>query len=56
MRQATLAQKAGLSRSCLAKIETGDRQGSLETIKCLADVLGCTVLDLLISDSGAGAA
>lgn len=45
--QAQLAAFAGISRTYLAQIETGDRTGTLEVMAKLARSLGCLIEDLL---------
>lgn len=45
--QAALAVRAGVGRVSVAEIETGRKQGSIGTVKKLADALGVTVDDLI---------
>lgn len=45
--QAQLAAFAGISRTYLAQIETGERTGTLEVMAKLARSLGCLIEDLL---------
>jgi transcriptional regulator with XRE-family HTH domain len=45
--QRDLARKTGLSPSTIAKIELGQRQPSLETLRKLAKALRCLVVDLV---------
>ena len=45
--QAALAERAGLHRVALAKIETGVTEPKVGTAKRLADALGVTVDDLI---------
>lgn len=57
--QATLAEKAGVSRVTVAEIETGRKQGSIATLRALARALDVTLDDLteqlrLVADSHAG--
>lgn len=42
-----LAAAAGISRQMVSAIEHGTRQGSPEALLAIADVLGCSVMDLL---------
>lgn len=42
-----LAEKAGIAPSYLSQIETGKRDGTLETLKKLADALGVALVDLV---------
>ena len=44
--QAALAEKAGVNRVTVAEIETGRKQGSVATLRALADALGVTLDDL----------
>lgn len=44
--QAELAARAGVSRVTVAEIETGRKQGSIATLRKLADALGVTLDDL----------
>ena len=44
--QAALAQKAGVNRVTVAEIETRRKQGSVATLRRLADALGVTLDDL----------
>ena len=46
MTQAALAAKAGVGRVTIAEIETGRKQGSIATLRRLADALGVTLDDL----------
>ena len=46
MTQAALAEKAGVNRVTVAEIETGRKQGSVATLRALADALGVTLDDL----------
>lgn len=45
--QAALAALAGISGPYLSQIESGQRQGTPETLKAIATALGCTVADLI---------
>lgn len=44
--QATLAEKAGVSRVTVAEIETGRKKGSIMTLRALAGALGVSLDDL----------
>lgn len=44
--QAVLASNAGVSRVTVAEIETGRKQGSVSTLRRLADALNVTLDDL----------
>jgi len=44
--QAALAAKAGVSRVSVAEIETGRKQGSVVTLRALANALAVTLDDL----------
>lgn len=46
MTQVVLAEKAGVSRVTVAEIETGRKQGSVTTLRALADALGVSIDDL----------
>ena len=46
MTQAALAAKAGVNRVTVAEIETGRKQGSVATLRTLADALGVIMDDL----------
>jgi transcriptional regulator with XRE-family HTH domain len=41
--QSALAERSGIGRTAITRIESGTRQGSPETIRAIADALGCTV-------------
>lgn len=45
--QSALAGRSGIGRTAITRIESGTRQGSPETIRAIADALGCTVSDLV---------
>ena len=45
--QQQLADKCGISRVTLTRIETGARKPSFNTLCAIATALGCTVDDLL---------
>jgi DNA-binding XRE family transcriptional regulator len=42
-----LAEKAGIAAAYLSQIETGKREGKVETLKAIAAALGVTVDDLI---------
>ena len=44
--QAALAEKTGVNRVSIAEIETGRKQGSVSSLRALADALGVTIDDL----------
>ena len=44
--QAALAEKSGVKRVTVAEIETGRKQGSIATLRALADALGVSLDDL----------
>lgn len=44
--QAALAEQAGVNRVTVAELETGRKQGSLATLRALADALNVTLDDL----------
>ena len=44
--QAALADKAGVNRVTVAEIETGRKQGSVATLRALAQALGVSLDDL----------
>jgi DNA-binding XRE family transcriptional regulator len=46
MTQAALAEKAGVGRVLVAEIETGRKQGSVATLRALAQAIGVTLDDL----------
>lgn len=45
--QSALAERSGIGRTAITRIESGTRQGSPEAIRAIADALGCTVSDLV---------
>jgi DNA-binding XRE family transcriptional regulator len=45
--QTALAQASSVNRVQIVNIETGDKNGSVETLRKLADVLGITIDDLI---------
>lgn len=45
--QAVFAEKSGVPQSTISAIETGVRKPTFETIKMIADGLGCSVDDLM---------
>lgn len=50
MSQAILADKAGVKRALIAKIETGITTGSISTLQKIADALGVPLAELLNDD------
>ncbi|AWZ21462.1 Putative transcriptional regulator (fragment) [Roseovarius sp. EC-HK134] len=46
MTQAALAAKASVNRVTVAEIETGRKQGSVTTLRALANALGVSLDDL----------
>lgn len=46
MTQAALAEKSGVNRVSVAEIVTGRKQGSVATLRALADALGVSLDDL----------
>ena len=44
---AALAKKAGIASAYLSQIETGKREGTVETYRKLASALGITLDDLI---------
>lgn len=44
--QTALAEQSGVNRVTVAEIETGRKQGSVSTLRALADALGVTLDDL----------
>ena len=51
MTQNTLAQKAGINRSMIGRIEKGDYIPSIEQLQSLAEVLGFDITDLFVEDT-----
>ena len=49
--QEDMSSKIGMSRSGYAMYETGDRQMSANTAKKIAEILDCTVDELLAEDT-----
>lgn len=47
MSQATLAEKAGVSREYIARLETGHHDPPLSTVEKLAEALGVPIARLL---------
>ena len=45
--QDVLADMAGLHRAHVGAIERGERNVTLQTLKILADTLGCKIVDLV---------
>jgi len=50
--QQQLADKSGISRVTLARIETGACNPSLDTLRALSAALGCTI-DTLLNEGAA---
>lgn len=50
-RQVDLAAKSGVSAAWLCRIEKDEYDGSVRTIKALADALGCQVADLAANEA-----
>lgn len=48
--QTDLALKAGVAKSHISGVELGNAGFSPKNLKAIADVLGCTVHDLLLPD------
>lgn len=48
--QIELADKAGVSRPVLSKMEQGASSPSLDSLAKIANVLGCSIADLLLHD------
>jgi len=48
--QQQLADKSGISRVTLTRIETGASNPSLESLRAIAHALGCTI-DTLLNES-----
>ncbi|PZX21215.1 helix-turn-helix protein [Rhodobacter capsulatus] len=44
--QAALAERSGVKRVTVAEIETGRKQGTIATLRALADALGVSLDDL----------
>lgn len=51
--QARLARETAISKSYLSEIESGTRPGSPGVLKRIADVLGCSLLDIAELEEGA---
>ena len=50
MRQAELARRIGLSRGQVANLESGNRKMDLDVLRRCANVLECSVVDLLLPE------
>lgn len=48
--QTDLAERAGVSKSHVSDVENGRAGFSPKNLKAIADVLGCTIPDLLLPD------
>ena len=53
MSRAVLADKAGITREGVRLIEIGVSRPQPATLKAIADVLGCSVMDLLTTEAAA---
>ena len=53
MSRAVLADKAGITRESVRLIEIGKSKPNAATLKAIADVLGCSVMDLLTTEAAA---
>ena len=53
MSRAVLADKAGITRENIHLIEIGKSKPNAATLKAIADVLGCSVMDLLTTEAAA---
>jgi len=50
MSQAALAEKAGISRTMISKLETNQKVDcKVSTLVSISDALGCTVSDIFLS-------
>jgi transcriptional regulator with XRE-family HTH domain len=47
-----MAEKAGITRATLWRIESNNHDIRISTLRCIADVLGVTVNDLFLPDDG----
>ncbi|MBU1171270.1 MAG: helix-turn-helix transcriptional regulator [Proteobacteria bacterium] len=47
MTQAVLAKKTGVTKTTISEIETGRKQGSVGTLKAIANALGLDIDDLV---------
>ncbi|MFF0139754.1 helix-turn-helix transcriptional regulator [Streptomyces sp. NPDC005227] len=56
LRQNELAQKVGVSKQLVSAVSLGQANFSPETLKKVAEVLGCTIADLLPEDDAQFAA
>ncbi|MGP4085425.1 helix-turn-helix domain-containing protein [Streptomyces sp. KR55] len=48
--QTDLAEKAGVSKSHVSDVENGRAGFSPKNLKAIADILGCTIRDLLLPE------
>jgi transcriptional regulator with XRE-family HTH domain len=53
--QPALAEKAGVSRSTVYRVENGLSPATAVTLRKLADALGCEIADLMPANPGARA-
>ncbi len=51
--RSALAERAGISREAIRLIEIGVSRPQPATLKAIADVLGCSVMDLLTTEAAA---
>ncbi|WND34024.1 helix-turn-helix transcriptional regulator [Streptomyces sp. BB1-1-1] len=49
--QTDLAEKAGVSKSHVSDVENGRAGFSPKNLKAIADILGCTIRDLLLPET-----
>jgi transcriptional regulator with XRE-family HTH domain len=54
--QTDLAEKAGVSKSHLSDVERGQAGFSPKNLKAIAEILGCTIPDLLLPEDEAAPA
>jgi transcriptional regulator with XRE-family HTH domain len=45
--QDVFAERAGLNRAHMGEIERGEQNVTIQTLKIIADALGCRIVDLL---------
>ena len=55
MTQEGLASEVGVDRSLISKIETGESEGSLSTLRKIAEVLGVSLAELFDENDEPGA-
>jgi transcriptional regulator with XRE-family HTH domain len=56
MSKAELAERAGLDRTLITRLENGERHGTPRVIKALADALACSQLAICSVDAPQAAA